>query len=183
MWHTYGTENQNLYTLPTTTFLSANWVAGLPSAGKDPSSRRVNCPCECTLASDCSMALITGKLWGQRACQRRNVGLWLIESNGLNGCLSLEFPCWNPGTWWYVGVRGLIRPCRWSQAMGWDAAQQEVSCWSHQSPLNPSPWCYVTAAWSYEHKGATKKLEKAILMKKHRPSLCQPKSKICGVFC
>ena len=88
------------------------------SAAKGPSSRRVSCPRECTLASECLMALITGKLWGQRACQRRNVGLWLIESNGLNGCLSLEFPCWNPGTWWYVGVRGLIRPCRWSPVMG-----------------------------------------------------------------
>ena len=70
MWHTYGTESQNLYTLPITTFLDTNRAAGLPSAGRDPSIRSVNCSCERTLATECLTALITGELWGQRACQR-----------------------------------------------------------------------------------------------------------------
>lgn len=70
MWHTYGTENQNLYTLPTTTFLDTNRAAGLPGAGRDPSSRSVNRSCEHTLATECLTALMTGELWGQRACQR-----------------------------------------------------------------------------------------------------------------
>ena len=127
MWRTYGTENQNLYTLPTTTFLDTNCAAGLPSVGKDPSSRSVNCPCECTLATECLTALITGKLWGQRACQRRNVGLWLIESNGLNGCLSPEFPCWNPnlghdGMWGWGGSGPA------GGALRWDGMQPGRKC-------------------------------------------------------